>query len=181
MSAVGLRGGHEMAPCIRIGKTVRSGSHQRGFTYIGLLLIIALSGIVLAGAGVVWSTTLQREKEEELLVIGQEVRTAIAQYYLRTPGTVKRYPPNLEALLFDFRQAALTRHLRKIYRDPVTGNAEWGLIASPDGGVMGIYSLSDRVPIKTNFDGKNLDFSGSKKYSDWHFQYVPQISISSKR
>ncbi|NUT60851.1 type II secretion system protein [Herbaspirillum sp. C9C3] len=138
-------------------------------------MIIALSGMVLAGAGVVWSTTLQREKEEELLAIGQEVRAAIAQYYLRTPGTIKRYPPNLDALLLDSRQAAVTRHLRKIYRDPITGKANWGLISSPDGGVMGIYSLSDRAPIRRSFDGAELDLNRRKKYSDWHFQYVPNV------
>lgn len=165
-----------MAPCIRIGRAAYSSNGQCGFTYIGLLLIIALSGLFLAGAGVVWSTTLQREKEEELLAIGQEVQAAIAQYYLRTPGTVKRYPPNLEALLFDPRQAAVTRYLRKIYRDPMMGNTNWGLIASPDGGVMGIYSLSDHVPIRRNFDGTSLDFVGREKYSDWRFQYVPAIS-----
>ncbi len=170
-----------MAPFIRIGRTGYSQGRQGGFTYIGLLLIVALSGLMLAGAGVVWSTTLQREKEEELLAIGQEVQAAIAQYYLRTPGTIKRYPPNLEALLFDARQAAVTRYLRKVYRDPITGGTNWGLVASPDGGVMGIYSLSDRRPIRVPFEGTNLDFDCCNKYSDWRFQYVPTVSRSIRK
>lgn len=146
---------------------------QGGYTYLGLLFAIALLSVVMAGSGLLWSTTIQREKEEDLLAIGQEFRKAIGQYYLRTPGTVKKYPPTLESLIYDPRQAAVTRYLRRIYRDPVTGRAEWGLIASPDGGVMGVYSLSEKAPIKRSFIGDDQDFIGKRKYSDWHFIYTP--------
>jgi type II secretory pathway pseudopilin PulG len=40
---------------------------QRGFTYVGLLLAVALAGVALAAAGTLWSTTSKRDKEREIL------------------------------------------------------------------------------------------------------------------
>ena len=42
---------------------------HRGFTYIGLLIFIALLGIGLAMTGQIWHTSVQREKEAELLFV----------------------------------------------------------------------------------------------------------------
>ena len=70
---------------MRIGEFQR---RQRGFTYLTLLFAIAIAGIVLAKTGIDWSQDAQREKEKELLFVGDQYRHAIALYYQRTPGAV---------------------------------------------------------------------------------------------
>jgi len=152
--------------------------HQQksaGFTYLGLLFFIAIMGITLALASTLWSFAQQREKERELLFIGHQFRRAIGLYYERTPGTVKKYPNRLEDLLLDNRYVTLQRYLRQIYRDPITGSREWGLVPAPDGGVMGVYSKSEERTIKIgNFQFGDRLLGGQRKYSEWQFVYLPQ-------
>jgi type II secretory pathway pseudopilin PulG len=139
-----------------------------------MLLAVAVSGALLAAGSVVWSQQAQRERERELLLIGKEFRRAIGLYYERTPGAVKRYPEGLEDLLRDDRYLSMQRYLRRIYRDPITGKTEWGLVQAPTGGIMGVYSLSNGRPIKTGgFDESDIELDGKSRYSDWQFVYTP--------
>jgi type II secretory pathway pseudopilin PulG len=142
-----------------------------GFTYLALLLMIAVMGAVLGATAEVWHTAVQREKEKELLFVGDQFRSAIRSYY----NDHSRYPHNLEDLLKDPQQAATRRYLRKIYRDPITGKNEWGLERRPDGQIMGVYSLSAAQPIKVaGFTGADSSFEGADKYSKWLFMYLPR-------
>lgn len=148
---------------------------QSGFTYLAILFAIAIVGVVLAATGINWSQTVQREKERELLFVGNQLRQAIALYYERSPGTVKQYPRTLNDLLKDERQLGIQRYLRKIYLDPMTRKADWGIEVAPDGGVMGVHSISDAVPLKSaSFDYADQSFEGATKYSGWVFEYIPQ-------
>ena len=61
---------------------------QRGFTYLVAMFAVAIAGLLLAVTSEVWSQSRQRDKERELLYIGDQFREAIALYYQRTPGTV---------------------------------------------------------------------------------------------
>jgi type II secretory pathway pseudopilin PulG len=70
---------------------------QRGFTYVGLLIGIAIIGAGLASVGQVWHTTLKHEREKELLFIGNQFRQAINRYHVVNGS----YPATLEALLLD--------------------------------------------------------------------------------
>lgn len=142
----------------------------RGFGYIGVLILVAMMGVALAAAGEVWHTAQQREKEQELLFAGGQFRRAIAQFYANTPAKARRYPLHLEELLQDPRHPGIRRYLRKIYPDPMTGSAEWGLITGPGGEIFGVYSLSEVEPLKkANFRLAEKDFEGKAKYSDWVF------------
>jgi type II secretory pathway pseudopilin PulG len=146
--------------------------HARGFTYIGVLILVAVMGVVLAAAGQVWHTMQQREKEEELLFIGHQFQLALDQYAKHSSG--RRYPLDLEDLLKDSRQPGVQRYLRQIYVDPMTGSAEWGLITEPDGQILGVHSLSDNEPLKkSNFGLADREFEGKMKYSDWVFMHAP--------
>ena len=143
---------------------------ERGFTYIGVLVLVALVGIGLAAAGQVWHTAAKREKERELLFIGQEFRTALNRYAKHTPGKEKRAPMSLEELLRDPRHPGIQRYLRKIYVDPMTGSTEWGLVKGPAGEIHGVHSLSTDAPLKkANFALADRRFEGATKYSDWVF------------
>lgn len=147
---------------------------ERGFTYIWMLFAVALSGIVLAGAGQVWQTETRREKEVELMFVGEQFRQAIGSYYENSPGMPKRYPDSLERLLSDNRFPIVKRHLRKVFFDPMTGKAEWGLIRKPGIGITGVHSLSTRKPFKrANFHERYVTFADAAGYQDWKFVYLP--------
>jgi type II secretory pathway pseudopilin PulG len=145
---------------------------QEGFTYLALLIAVAVGGAVLAAIGELTSHAQQREKEAQLLFVGQQYREAIRAYYERSPGGAKRYPKKLEDMLADSRYPNAQRYLRRPYPDPMTGKAEWGLVEAPEGGIMGIYSLSEAPPIKTGgFSQRDESFSDAARYADWKFFY----------
>lgn len=148
-------------------------SKERGFTYLLALVAISIIGLVAVRAVPLVQTYEQREKEKELLHIGHEFRQAIRSYYESSPGTLKRYPQRLEDLLLDRRFVGIKRHLRRIHYDPMTGQAEWGVVRSFDGGIAGIHSLSRDKPIKKEgFREVDAEFTGTTSYSDWRFVYV---------
>ena len=150
-----------------------NGRAQRGFTYLALLLAVAVLGIGLAAVGELWSTVAQREKEAELLFAGGEFRRAIRSYYTTSPGA-QRYPQRLEELLEDKRFPFVRRHLRRLYRDPMTGKRDWGLVQAPEGGIMGVHSLSQASPLKTaNFAAADRDLEGKARYMEWQFVHRP--------
>jgi type II secretory pathway pseudopilin PulG len=126
-----------------------AGSRQQGFTLAGALILIAVTGAGMAAYGEMASHAAQREKEQELLFVGNQFRQAIGAFYEGTPGAAKQFPKKLEDLLQDQRYPVVRRHLRRIYADPMTGKPAWGLIQAPEGGIIGVYSLSAAQPVKT--------------------------------
>ncbi|MFA6901557.1 MAG: type II secretion system protein [Gallionellaceae bacterium] len=143
---------------------------ESGFTYLVLLAVVAAMGIVLATAGEVWHMALKREKEQELLFVGNQFRRAFNLYDQHTPGNARRYPLSLEELLKDSRYPGNMRYLRKIYADPITGSTQWGLIKGPSGEIFGVHSLSEDEPLKkSGFNLAEQKFEGRTKYSDWVF------------
>jgi type II secretory pathway pseudopilin PulG len=142
---------------------------QRGFTYLGLLFAIAFIGLLLAGTGEVWHTTLKREREAELLFVGRQYARAIAAYHAATPGDAKQWPKHLEDLLEDRRNPAIHRHLRRLYSDPFTGKPEWGLIKSGEF-IVGVHSLGEGKPLKqSGFLPEEEGFAGAASHRDWRF------------
>jgi type II secretory pathway pseudopilin PulG len=147
-----------------------SASRQRGFTYFAILAVVAAMGGVLVAFSEVASHSAQREKERELLFVGQEFRRAIASYYRKD----QRFPRSLEELLEDRRYPMPVRHLRRVYRDPITGSIDWGVVEAPQGGIMGVYSKSEEKPIKSaGFAERDAAFAGVAAYSEWQFVHVP--------
>lgn len=143
-----------------------------GFTYMGLIFLLAILAISLSALAIVWHMEAQRERETELLFIGSEFRRAIAAYYEAGPADAKQFPRRLEDLVRDPRHGGTRRYLRKIYLDPMTGSDEWGLLKDAAGGISGVYSRSEKTPIKrANFAFGSLTFEQAKRYSDWIFAY----------
>jgi type II secretory pathway pseudopilin PulG len=165
---------------MRTGKR-RAG--QGGFTYVGVLLLVAVVGIALASTSTVWHFEVQRERERELLVIGNEFRLALDRYAAATlPGAGRRFPTRLEDLLLDERSAAKRRHLRRIYRDPMTGKTEWGVIRAADGQIIGVNSLSEEPTIKkANFGLRDLGFTGKSSYNQWVFMATTARAVMQMR
>ena len=142
---------------------------QAGFTYLGLLFAVALAGIALAGTGVLWQLESRREKEKELLFIGEQYRRAIGSYYDKSPGNEKQYPEKLDELIEDKRFPTPLRHLRRLYRDPMSTDGEWELIRL-QGRSIGVASRSQQNPVKlAGFGVDQQDFEGATRYADWRF------------
>ncbi len=154
------------------GDRVRGGSAESGFTYIGLLIAVTIIGLMLTLVARVWKTTEQRERETQLLWVGQQYRLAIASYYASGRG----FPTTLSDLVQDERFPIPKHHLRRLYPDPMTGQADWTPVLSPDKqGIMGIASSSNGVPIKRRgFDMSDVTFEDADCYCAWQFIYMPR-------
>ena len=113
-------------------------NRQVGFTYLGVLLAIAVLGIGATAASEVWVTTARRERMQQLEWVGQQYADAIGSYYEASPGSVKTYPRSLQDLIEDKRFAFTRRHLRQLYLDPLTGANDWELVMVPDGGIRAV-------------------------------------------
>lgn len=149
---------------------------SRGFTYLAVLFALAILSSGLALIGHLWETVAKREKEAELLYIGDAYRRAIKAYYEATPSGVQRYPQRLEQLLKDDRFPGTKRYLRRLYTDPVTGGTKWGTVIAVDGGILGVFSLSTKAPLKIGESKlRDAEFVGAATYADWKFVYRPVL------
>jgi type II secretory pathway pseudopilin PulG len=139
---------------------------------MGLLVALALAGLALTAAVDVWTAQAQREREQQLLFVGNAYRRAIQSYYFGAPnGQPRTLPLSLEALLEDERYPVVVRHLRRLYPDPITSSAGWGEVRVA-GRIAGVYSQSDELPIKqSGFGPDDLSFNGKSHYQEWVFSY----------
>lgn len=146
--------------------------YETGFSFLWTLLLVAFLALSVTVGVEIDSTRVQRERERELLSVGRQFRAAIGRYYeTQLPGGRHEYPATLDDLLQDHRSSGVVRHLRKVFVDPMTGHAEWGLVRMGDR-IIGVHSLSDKAPIKQDgFEPEELGFVNKPKISDWVFAY----------
>ncbi len=150
---------------------------EQGFTLVAVLAAMFLLALATQQVMFVVSQQAQREREAELLRIGAEIVRAIGIYHERPPGSIKDWPPSLEALTDDRRFVSLQRPLRRVYADPITRSHDWGLVPAPGGGIAGVYSKSEMTPIRTaGAELTELGLGAAHRYSDWRFVYHPQVA-----
>ncbi len=111
---------------------------QSGFTYLWVLLAIAILGVSLVVTSQMWVATAQRQKIEQMNWIAEQFKQAIGSYYESSPGSVKLYPLTADMLLQDERFVTKKRHLRRIYVNPFSGQPDWDWIRGVDGGLRGV-------------------------------------------
>lgn len=141
----------------------------RGIVLLAVLITIGLGAVATMAALETWSTARQRENEAELLFIGQQFQAAIKSYYYHSPTRVRTLPSTLAQLLEDDRYPMPVRHLRRIYRDPMTGNTEWGLVME-NNRIRGVYSLSTQATLKkANFPPRLESLEDKQTYNQWQF------------
>ena len=87
---------------------------ERGYAMAALLVGLSVMAIMLSVALPVWRTAAQREREAELIFRGEQYAHAIELYSRRNGG----FPATLDVL-------EKGRYIRKLYKDPVTGNADF--------------------------------------------------------
>lgn len=118
---------------IRTGSGVRGPLRPaRGFTYVSVIILVAIIGLVAATTLRIGATMQRAQAERELLYIGEQFSDALKSYAGATPQGQPQQPPTLKELLRDPRFPGTRRHLRKIFIDPMTGKAEWGIIYMGD-------------------------------------------------
>lgn len=140
----------------------RTLASQAGFTYVAMVVMVTVMGIMMSQAAISWKTLIQRSKEEELIFRGMQVRTALQRYYygreilLRTdlkPADTERAkkqtsPAELDELLEDTRSQEKKRYLRPFALvDPMTGE-KWDVIRDNNKRIIGVKSTSKMEPIK---------------------------------
>ena len=89
-----------------------------GYAMAGMLVAIAILGIVMSMIMPTWRTWAKREREAELIFRGEQYMRAIELYQRRFAGT---YPTDLAALVDQ-------RFLRKAYTDPMTKGDEFQIL-----------------------------------------------------
>ena len=87
---------------------------ELGFTYLGILFVVAFIGVGLGVIGQLWSISARRADEQQLLFVGDAYRRAIGSYYQHGG----RFPQTLDELVLDTRVTPPMHHLRKLYVDP---------------------------------------------------------------
>ncbi len=144
---------------------------QGGFTYLGLIVLVLVIGMVGAATLKIGALMQRVALENELLETGAAFSEALRSYAAATPQGQPQQPKSLQELLKDPRFPGVRRHLRKVFVDPMTGKAEWGIVYLGDKtGVIGVYSLSAAKPFKVgNFDARFINFENKQKISDWRF------------
>ncbi|TXT40783.1 MAG: hypothetical protein FD135_911 [Comamonadaceae bacterium] len=169
---------------LAMGVTMRAGNacapawqkhSQKGFTFLAVLAAMFILAVSTQSVMTYVSQQLQRERETELLRIGQTYAQAIGAYYEATPGAIKRWPLRLEDLIEDRRQVAIKRHIREIYADPMTRQPDWVLVLASDGGITGVRSRSEVTPIRSGPQTLGqLTLVSASRYADWQFVYQPK-------
>jgi type II secretory pathway pseudopilin PulG len=143
---------------------------QSGVMLLALMIFLTILGLVVTKTAEVWSTTLTRAREQELLFVGEQYRKAIERYYYATPGANKVLPLTVDELLQDDRFPKPQRHLRRPYPDPMGGES-WGVLRQGSR-IVGVYSLSEQKPMKkSGFDTRYIEFSASQSYREWRFMF----------
>jgi type II secretory pathway pseudopilin PulG len=153
---------------------MQAGSRQSGFTYVALLFALTVFALGAASLGEVTSRSVQRDRERELIEIGLRIQDAIGSYYMASPGSTKEFPTSFADLEFDARYVGVKRHLRRLERDPLTAQFDWGFIRGADGGIAGVFSTSGKTPLAVpgaEIHGYLIPPGG--RYPDWKFSFVP--------
>lgn len=149
--------------------TLSGKAASAGFTYLGVLVLIAIMGASLASTCQLWSTLARRAHERELLWVGTQYAEALRSYYRASPG-LAQYPKELDELVLDKRFPSPRHHLRRLYPDPITNSSDWGLLRGLDQRITGVYSQAQEQPLKqTGFAAQWSEFDGMEHYSDWQF------------
>ena len=151
-----------------------SAARARGFAYVLLLVALAVIAVAATASVNLGAAMTRRQAERELLAIGMEFRQALHSYAGLPAGTGAppgaRGPRSLDDLLRDPRAPGVRRHLRKLYADPLTGKAEWGLVTDPQGFITGVHSLAEGRPIqRTGFAPVLASFEEAGDYRQWVF------------
>ena len=154
----------------------RAGKHGAvGVTLIELIIAMAILSILMSGILPLSYMTYKRSREIELRQNLRIVRNALDEYKKQVDeGKIPKtnedsgYPPNLDILVEGVESTDAVpvtyKFLRRIPRDPMTDNGEWGLRAYADEPGSDIWGGQDVYDIYSQSDEQALD---GTYYRDW--------------
>lgn len=150
-----------------------------GFTFVAVLVMVVIMGIMTGMTAQSWKTFMEREREEELIFRGTQYRDAITRWHAPRAGQRPAPPLNdLKDLLLDPSSLTKTRYIRRLYKDPLTSE-DWVPIKDPVRGIIGVASSSNDPPRKqANFPEGLESLENKTKYSEWQFTYQPASSTT---
>ncbi len=153
-------------------------NNQSGFTLLELIITLTIIAILAAGTIPIARNMIRREKEIELRRNLRELRRAIDTYKnacesglvgpLDKQPEDECYPKELQILVDGIippNKTEAIRFLRRIPRDPFTGEQDWGLRSvqdDPDSSSWGGQNVYD---VYSKAQGMALD--GKTYYKDW--------------
>lgn len=147
------------------------GSSQKGFTLIEMMATMAIITILAVGIIPMSQVAYKRSKEMELRNHLRIIRTALDEYKQLVDDQVipksaadSGYPKDLEILVqgvtLNDQVGTVKKFLRRIPKDPMTEDGQWGLRSYADrpestiwGGqdVYDIYSLSEKQALDGSY------------------------------
>lgn len=145
---------------------------------MGLMIALAIAsyGTVLIAQS--WADASQRQREQELLDVGLQYRLAIESYVQKSPNGQRQWPAQLRDLVSDPRFPYTVRHIRKLWRDPMAPDQDWGVVRTA-AGIVGVYSQAPGKPFRSaNFDVRLSALGPAQTYSEWKFVWGPAAAAS---
>ena len=149
-----------------------SSSPQSGLTLVELIICVAIVSILASAAIPIARFQVKRTKERELRRDLWEMRDAIDHYKdaadkggIQVKADSMNYPPDLETLVNGVDiQDKKVKFLRRIPKDPMTGDTEWGLRSNQDDADSDSFGGQNVFDVHSKSTGTALDGS---KYSTW--------------
>jgi general secretion pathway protein G len=156
-------------------------NHQAGFTLVELIVAFSILLILTTMAVPMARYKVRRDREKELLYDLRDMRSAIDRYKdYCDAGKVQAgspdahcYPPTLEILvegvpmantISGLNQTGKMRFLRKVPKDPMTGDTDWGKRGMEDDPSSNSWSGKNVF----NVYSKTMDkASDGTAYSEW--------------
>jgi general secretion pathway protein G len=143
-----------------------------GVTLIELIVVITILGILAGAAVPVGRFQIKRNREKVLRRELWEMRAAIDAYKdaadkgaFQTKVDAAGYPPDLQTLVDGVTAGtAKVRFLRQIPIDPMTGQADWGVVANQDDPDSDSGSSSNVFDVHSKSDATAID---GTKYKTW--------------
>lgn len=115
-----------------------AGRRQGGYTYLWVLIAVAVLGVGLVAQAEVGVASTHRARMAQADWAGAQYARAIASYFELAPGGVKAFPLRLDELTEDRRGPTVRRHLRQLYPNPLSGDGRWTPIRAAGGAIVGV-------------------------------------------
>jgi general secretion pathway protein G len=153
----------------------RAVNRQAGMTLLELILACSILLVLSSAALPIVRYTIVHKREAELHYDLRQMRDAIDRYkdladrnLIRVEVGTEGYPPDLETLVKGVQIGAGSdrkiRFLRRVPKDPMTGQTDWGLRAIQDDPDSTSWGGKDVFDVYSKSQGTASD---GTKYSDW--------------
>jgi general secretion pathway protein G len=160
------------SPTRNPGRVVQSSHPESGLTLVELIICVAIVAILASAAIPIARFQVKREKERELRRDLWEMRDAIDRYKdaadkgaMQIKADSLGYPPDLDTLVNGVDiQDKKVKFLRRIPKDPMTGDTEWGLRSNQDDADSDSFGGQNVFDVHTKSTATALD---GTKYSTW--------------